>query len=1501
MTKERLGNNMAKEWKVKCKDCPKVFGYSDYSYLKGEEKGQSRPERCPECRQKHNRQTGAMGIAYYNLKKIKNTDVSSIMPGQLGKLDHPKRPHTAKQIPSNYDPEKFGVTDENVKEVFQWLKPVNHQVAIVWGPTGSGKSTVFPYRLLFPPSDPDIDREQFTRYGQIVVTQPRIQATRNIPAFVAESLYGSNLGAGYDIGFRYREHPYSDWRNRLVYVTDGTLINWISSGQISNLSTIIIDEAHERSLNIDLILGLLKRLLPRYPHLKLIIASATINSNLFLEYFGTDTAKVIYFEEKRKHNVQEYYQDPNHKLPYENIALLRRCISKELATKVISLLKEIQMGKRNPGDILGFLHGEKPIEEAVLYIRQAIISENILGKKVDVYPLYTSLPQELQNKALLEKPDASRYRVVITTNVAETSLTVEGIVYVVDSGLINQDKWSPDCQSKQVETVLHSKAGCQQRWGRAGRIKDGEAFGLYTKDQFKNLFLDYSKAQIERSALDQVILTAKAAGIDDFENFEWIEKPSPAELERAPRILHEIGALDDEGDLTEHGLELQSFTEAPALANLMAMADRFACTVEMAPFVAMLSKLGGLHFLFTKNPYWDDRTKAEIGAIQHSVIADCHDDLEACLKIYAAFTEVADNIDIIVPKWAIDQIWQNRLPYWPSELAKYLYGGGKGENDNDQEVEAGKIRLAPLFTELREDHSPIFVRQCIAHADLSEEQKKNTKTFFREKYADLRREAWCHTYYLNFDVLNSKVKPAVATILQPFCGHKKDDQIRLMNFALLNKLRILTAICLAEQLYIKPKNSAEPAAVSETNENNEESPENNQIPEILFEPCPTPFMIQKIGEPLLAQIDRSSVCREKIPFAFVAGKQQLKKGKEINQVYAGFVVAIQPEWVEWLKQAKHPFPVIAFYIAKILRNSQMELCHENRNSEVFLNLVYPLRSRQYCKLITLDSGENQLQIYGMQNSQREVFEEFTREEEVPEINEGDNDAEDDDLVDTYLTHFSPIENSEEKIVPVWQDSDADSQNDDDDVPPSRSNKIEIRPVSSVSVECGERKTSEQEFIAEITTIDTENYNPIIKVKEIVLPEPFDCFISQHKAGEFINCHFLINETGNANKFIGESFVVMEPESQLEIAVNKSDMYFLRFEGIPKRIAPTVLTKFFIKRINYRYRQVYLTFLPTLFEFVEKKMSDQRSRSYKYHATGKVRAINDDNILFDIVEWSDPANAIVSQVKVRKQYLHKPLESFLSREKCNLTLHFVDHQVKVPLANMEDDLNQKLLNMNLPKINFNGIFLKTNGPLSFYSYQKLLFLSDNSAYQNAVDKIYSASHQLIAETYESSLENNVIIGSKLTAVVIGVPDNGAGIELQLPNSIDYFIPRRKISWQGVIDPRQLAKVGDKIEVVVQSVNSENNEVEILPVDYKATPLEVFPKGTRVHCRISVVKEKVGLFVSFNNNIMGFIYIGNISNYFIRDLNTLYKQGQEIEAVVIGFNEQKNRFDLSIKLL
>jgi len=630
---------MAQEWYATCKDCGKEFGYSDASYQLSARRGMSRPERCPNCRQLHTREISTLGLSHFELTPVRPIPASGLKPGRLGGLIRPERVHQSKEQKPTFDYNKFGMKDEHIRDYFAMMQ--KYQVTVIVAPTGAGKSTFLPYRLMTPPEP--FPNDLWTKNGQIVITQPRIQATRNIPAFVAQDLHGSTLGAGFDVGFRHSGSPATDWRNKMVYMTDGTLINMIVRNEIGRLGVIMIDEAHERSLNIDLILGLLKRQLPRYPHLKLIIASATIDTDLFINYYGgADKVGFYEFPGKRQHPVETRFRDSD---PIPENQFSGR-MPDEVARKAVEILLAMEKND-NPelitmevngkpviakGDILGFLQGEKPIDRAVSLIQEMIEDEPALAGKVDVLPLYTKLSQKQQDLALKPKKDKNRWRIVISTNVAETSLTVEGIVHVIETGLINESQWDPETQTSFITPKTHSQAGCKQRWGRAGRVQPGIAHCLYTEEQFNN-FPPHTFPEIVRAPLDQIVLTAKAAGVDKIKEFDWIQRPPEAELERAPYYLNQMGALDAYGDLTEHGLELRSFAAETDVANLMILADRFGCAVEMATIIPML-KLGGFTKLLLWDRSWDAPTKRTVHRIHQGLIQPCLDDVEFYLKLW---------------------------------------------------------------------------------------------------------------------------------------------------------------------------------------------------------------------------------------------------------------------------------------------------------------------------------------------------------------------------------------------------------------------------------------------------------------------------------------------------------------------------------------------------------------------------------------------------------------------------------------------------------------------------------------------------------------------------------------------------------------------------------------------------------------------------------------------------------------------------------------------------
>ncbi|MFW6116762.1 MAG: helicase-related protein, partial [bacterium] len=1158
-----------------------------------------------------------MGLAYFDLKPRPGADTSNVRPGALGAISHPTREHRTIEHESHFDPEKYGITDDDVRELFSWLSTPEHQVAVVVGPTGSGKSTVLPFRLINPPDG--VPADLFTRHGQIVITQPRIQAARNIPAYVAKELYGSNLGAGYDIGFRHSNAPYSDWRNRLVYVTDGTLINWIVSGQIANLSVIMIDEAHERSLNIDLILGLLKKLLPRYPHMNLIVCSATIDSDLFVDYFGPDSARLVELQGRRKFDVETFFQAEDRCLPYEDMSRLRNLLPDETASTVVRLLEKMAIGEKEPGDILAFLRGVRPIEAAVTRIREAVQRHDRLADSVDIYPLYTKLPQEEQNKALLKKPDPTRRRVVVTTNVAETSLTVEDIAYVVDSGLINQAQWDPETQTKEVVPVMHSKAGCKQRWGRAGRIRDGEAHCLYTEEQFNALFPDYTIPQIQRSPLEQIVLTAKAAGVDDISRFDWIQRPPEEELERAPRVLQEKGALDQDGHLTEYGLELQWFAEEPLLANLMIVADRFACAVEMATVLPML-KAGGVRHLLHWDGKWDATTKRAVGRIHDGLKRGCRDDIEFCLKLYSAWSDAQSSDHIMVPEWAFLRVWPDYVPPLPAEMKEALGSA------------------VPVF---REAASAAIGRASLSSVVHQFGLEKLSEAWLAQADAAIlraRRKAWARAFHVNHSLLQNKIEPEREELLDSLSGHKKQDERRPVDFALLDRLRIIFAYCLPDRRYetLSSVPIADGARRVVDGEHEASAGSNNGKTSRKRDGVQRVYRLRRAttGEedarstqamPVL--VNQDSVCYERDVSAFVCGKQRVLTRRLSPEsapepiLHASYISLIKPSWLEWLEQPRHSNLALARFIAGQTREPETgELRSADAQVRLFLDQAFPLGSRYEYDVIDVISEEvSEVELVRRVSGPREIQEDyrFGVPEEDDQGEEGEEDEKEStdeedtvdgasigELVDTVLTE-EPVADPEEDIIPPWVDLVADSweaaldslpsdcpegtvgtslpesivfsavdecysTDSQDIVPQYWSNEVSFHlNTKHQRVETGEPR------LAEVVGFSFDDSgSPTVALETVPEREPFDVFSKHFRSGDTVELTAVDYDERPSDWLV--SLVAREPVSGLEVLLEPERLGFTTRGFAVKQIPLGTEVRATLESIDKNRKKVHLS-------------------------------------------------------------------------------------------------------------------------------------------------------------------------------------------------------------------------------------------------------------------------------------------------------------------------------------
>ena len=633
---------MTSEWNIKCKneDCNNILGYSDRSFKSSLLYGFSRPEYCEECQNDEVKMRAGIGAPYFHVPHIEG----ELLEGPLGKIFREERTHEVTEKDSGFDIEKFGITEENIRAIADWFKDPDQRVVVVVGPTGSGKSTALPFFLVYPPEG--IEENFFTKDGQILVTQPRIVAVTGISEYLASDLMGSTVGAGFDIGYRYSKEDKADWRNVIELTTDGKFINALVSGRITQYGLIIIDEAHERSENIEVILRLLKDRMGLYPNLKLIIASATIDKKFFRSYFDKEGATIVDFEGKARKDADGNLIEPPdpqfaseyEKLPYEEVGKLSKPILWATKKKVQWIIKQVMEGRKDWGDILVFLQGKRPIDTLVEQLKSWANQDEELSKIVEVYPLYRDIEKEDKDKALASAKEG-KLKVVISTNIAEASVTVEGVVYEVETGIEYQPKYNAAKGCLEVPLVLISKANARQRWGRTGRTRSGEVFCLYTQSQFEELFLEYPIPDMQRVSMESVVLTAKAAGIPNVMD-GWLENPPEKEIDRSTKELVTAGALGKNGSLTNYGAMIRRFSYSVKLIDLLLAADDVGCVVEVATLLPVI-KNGGTNRILSWNFLWDSYTKRLAYKRHQALMAGCKDDVEFILKVYKTWDELA--------------------------------------------------------------------------------------------------------------------------------------------------------------------------------------------------------------------------------------------------------------------------------------------------------------------------------------------------------------------------------------------------------------------------------------------------------------------------------------------------------------------------------------------------------------------------------------------------------------------------------------------------------------------------------------------------------------------------------------------------------------------------------------------------------------------------------------------------------------------------------------------
>lgn len=487
----------------------------------------------------------------------------------------------------------------------------DNQVVVIAGETGSGKTTQIPKLCL---------ELGLGCYGMIGHTQPRRLAARTVASRIAEEL---KTPLGERVGYQVRFHDQVSESTQVKLMTDGILLSETQRDRfLEQYEVLIIDEAHERSLNIDFLLGYIKRILPRRPDLKVIITSATIDLERFSKHF--DNAPVIEVS-GRTYPVDVLYR-PLHEMEGEDEKAVD--LQQGLLAAVDELI-EIDLAKRSggPGDILVFLPGEREIRETAETLRKAKLRDT------EVIPLYARLSLTEQNRVFHEQRKAGR-RIVLSTNVAETSLTVPGIRYVIDPGQARISRYSVRSKVQRLPVEAVSQASANQRAGRCGRVAPGVCIRLYSEEDYLSR-PEFTDAEIRRTNLAAVILQMLQLKLGDIRDFPFVDPPDTRLINDGFKLLEELGAVDTQRRMTKIGRQLARLPVDPRIARMVIEGGQRDALREVMIIASALS---------VQDPRERPHDKRQAADQKHKEYADEESDFMTLLNLWQLWSEQREEL-----------------------------------------------------------------------------------------------------------------------------------------------------------------------------------------------------------------------------------------------------------------------------------------------------------------------------------------------------------------------------------------------------------------------------------------------------------------------------------------------------------------------------------------------------------------------------------------------------------------------------------------------------------------------------------------------------------------------------------------------------------------------------------------------------------------------------------------------------------------------------------------